>query len=186
MVGDYEWVTQNFRLSLEALIRDRARRLDSLARYSLYEIVSLCGFLSDIVDSMLWKVGEKYGRKLLFPFFNDVLVAYAFELPWEFKLKEPKYALREVARKIGIPKFIISRPKMGFPTRPEYWALRGKILEPFVALCKDFFSEQDFRRMQSTDTRKSTTLWLMINYALWKKIFIKGESPEELKRKLNC
>lgn len=39
--------------------------------------------------------------------------------------------------------------------------------------------------MQSTDPKKSATFWFMINYAIWKEIFVNDVSPDDLKMALN-
>lgn len=185
ILTDREWVANKFQISLKEIISERKKGLETFSDNSLYDLVSMSTFQGYEGLSVLSKIGEKHGRKVFYPYLNDLMVEYAFKLPWEFKLKERKHVLRQVARKIGIPDFIITRPKKGFGTKTEYWALPGKIFEPFVTLCSNVFNEQEFRIMQSKNPKKAATFWFMINYALWKQIFIENTPPEKLKKKLN-
>lgn len=185
LLGDQEFVAQKFGFSLKEIVEELAERLEPFLGNSLYDLVTIHSLLTFESLSMLNKLAEKHGRKVYFPFLNDLLVDYAFQLPWKFKLREKKYVLRQVARKMGIPSFIIDRPKSAFRTKAEYWALPGKLLEPFVTICSGVFTEREFRLMQSTNPRKCATLWLMVNYALWKLMYIDQADPSELKKKLN-
>lgn len=185
MLGDERWIERKFKFSLKEIVHERKKRLEPFLQNPMSDLVSLSNLFGYESLSALSKIGEKYDRIVLYPYLDDALVNYAFQLSWNFKLQEPKHALRQVARQIGIPDFIITRPKSGFGTKVEYWALPGKIFEPIVTLGKNVFSQEEFHNMQSTNPKKYTTYWFMINYAIWKEIFINGTSPDELKKKLD-
>jgi hypothetical protein len=185
--GDVEWVTQKFNTSIEDIISRQEQALTSYSNYPLLDLYSICRVIGRMAmnGSTLIKFGEKHGKKIFFPFLNDLLVYYTFQIPWKIKLKKSKYILHKVAKRIGVPDFIITRPKMGFPTRMEDWALPGKFMECFIPICKKHFTEEEIRGMQSKKTYKYATFWFMINYAIWKEIFIENKSPEILKKQLN-
>jgi hypothetical protein len=185
--GDEEWATHRFNTSIEEIISRQEQALTSYKNYSILDLYSICRVLGRMAlnGSTLIKFGEKHGKNIFFPFLNDLLVYYSFQIPWKIKLKTPKYILRKVAKKIGVPEFIITRPKIGFPTRAEDWALPGKFMECFVPICKNYFTEKEIRGMQSKKTYKYATFWFMINYSIWKQIFIENKSPEILKKQLN-
>jgi hypothetical protein len=187
-LGDVEWVTHKFNTSLEEIVSRQAQALTPYKQYSMLDLFSIYLGMGQIlmnIDTTLKKFGEKHGKKIFFPFFNDLLVYYSFQIPWKTKLKGPKYILRRLAKRIGVPKFIITRPKIGFPTKAEDWALPGKFMECFVPICKNYFTEKEIRGMQSKDPSKYATFWFMINYSIWKEIFIENKSPEILKKQLN-
>jgi asparagine synthetase B (glutamine-hydrolysing) len=185
MIGDEKWTTAKFKFSLKEIVHERKERLEPFLKNPLEDLISLSNLLGYESLSALSKIGEKHGRIVLYPYLDEALMTYVFQLPWKSKLKEPKHFLRQVARNIGVPDFIITRPKSGFGTKAEYWALPGKIFEPIVTLGKNVFSQEEFRSMQSTNPKKCTTYWFMINYAIWKEIFINGTSPDKLKEELN-
>jgi asparagine synthetase B (glutamine-hydrolysing) len=185
MIGDEKWTTAKFKFSLKEIVRARKERLEPFLKNPMEDLISLSNLLGYESLSALSKIGEKHGRIILYPYLDDALMTYVFQLPWKPKLKEPKHFLRQVARKIGVPDFIITRPKSGFGTKAEYWALPGKIFEPIVTLSKNVFSQEEFRSMQSTNPKKNPTFWFMINYALWKEIFINNKSPDLLKQQLS-
>ena len=185
MLGDKEWTERKFKFSLEEIVSERKNRLEPFLKNPMSDLVSLSNLFGYESLSVLSKIGEKYNRTVLYPYLDDALVNYSFQLSWNFKLQEPKHALRQVARKIGVPDFIITRPKKGFGTKAEYWALPGKIFEPIVTLGRNVFSPEEFRSMQSTNSKKRATYWFMMNYAIWKEIFINGTEPDKLKKELN-
>jgi asparagine synthase (glutamine-hydrolysing) len=184
IIGDEQWIRQKFDTTANQIISNAHRKVKHLQNQTIYSQISQLVFLGAAINTTVAKNAEKHNKKLYIPYYNEPLVDYVLQIPWKYHLKEPKHALRNVAQKIGIPGFIITRPKSGFATKPELWALPGKMFQPIIDLCTDVFTEQEFRQMQ-TDTKKAATLWLMINYSLWKKMLIQNISPEELKRRLD-
>src|SRR5690606_30769047 len=80
--------------------------------------------------------------------------------------------------------------KMGFPVPLGGW-LRGpwrSVVDEFVlgtrALARGHFHEEELRRLagehSSGVTDHGERLWLLINLEMWQRIFLEGESPEDI------
>jgi asparagine synthase (glutamine-hydrolysing) len=125
------------------------------------------------------------------PFLDHPFVEYAATMPTRYKLRgwQTKAVLREALRD-SIPRAILSRPKMGFPTPLGRW-LRG----PFQRLACEFVSgpraatrglfDPGFLRRLVEEHRSGKAdhgdrLWLLINLEIWQRVFIEGETPAEV------
>ena len=155
---------------------------------SANDLVSLLDFIGDVsVTQSIWsKMGEAAGKWVHYPFNDPAVLDAAFETPWDVKVAEPKGLLRGVARRVGVPEFIVTRPKANFNATPKGWAVRGAVLEPLLPLAAKVFSKKDLRRTQSAKWPKAYTFWNMVNYAVWKRIVIDGEPAEALLAELDC
>ncbi len=98
---------------------------------------------------------------------------------------EPKSILRGVARQLELADFIIFRPKSGFGVNVKKWVEKDGVFEPLIPLISKVFNEKQIRKMQSTDPKKAMTFWNMLNYAIWKRLFINNEPLEILLEELN-
>ena len=182
-----EWVNKYFGIKKSDIIKGRYNTIRQFERRSIYDILSIYFALLDIpVWQSVWsKIGESQGKILYWPYYNYKLLNYAYSIPWELKLKKPKNILREVARKCGIPEFIITRRKTGFAIKDNHWGERGNIFEALVPLSKKVFDEKQLRDMQSTDPKKAMTYWNILNYSIWKRLCINNEPVEILLDELN-
>ncbi len=123
------------------------------------------------------------------PFLDHQFVEFAVAMPGEYKLRgwRTKAVLREALRDL-IPRAILTRPKMGFPTPVGRW-LRGpfrSLLQEFVlgsrSLDRGLFDPAFTRRLVEEHGNGSADhgdrLWLLMNLEIWQRIFIEDEPPE--------
>ena len=119
------------------------------------------------------------------PFLHHTFVERVVALPTRCKLRgwETKAVLREAVRDL-VPRSILQRRKMGFPTPVGRW-LRG----PFSALVDDLvlsprslarglFRPEALQRLAAehrAGANHGQRLWLLANLELWQRIFIDGE-----------
>jgi hypothetical protein len=187
-VGPERWARRRFGATREQVIANRAAALDASGRRDVLDEISLLDYLSDVsVTQGLWsKFGEAAGKVVYYPFNARELLDSAFATPWEAKLAEPKWVLRDVARKLGVPEFIVSRSKANFNARSNRWAERGGVFDPFVPLAAKVFDERELRGMQAPDAKRAFTFFTMLNYAIWKRLVVHQEPLhvllEELER----
>jgi asparagine synthetase B (glutamine-hydrolysing) len=186
-VGDEGWVMRRFGATRDQLFASRAEALSPYFDRDVLDALSMMDFLSDVsVTQSIWsKLGEASRKVVYYPFNAPALLDRAFEAPWRVKLAEPKGVLRDVARRVGLPEFIITRKKANFNCDPSRWALPGGVLEPLVPLAAGVFGEKEVRRMQSPHSRGAYTFWTMLNYAIWKRLFIDGQSVAALMSELS-
>lgn len=123
------------------------------------------------------------------PFLDHELVEHAVSIPSRYKLRgwRTKAVLREALRDV-VPREILTRPKMGFPTPVGRW-LRGPfqpLLQEFVCgprpRARGLFDPAVTRRLVE-EHRKGTRdhgdrLWLLLNLEIWQRVFLEGEPAE--------
>jgi asparagine synthase (glutamine-hydrolysing) len=127
------------------------------------------------------------------PFLDHPFVEYVNAMPARYKLRgwQTKAVLREALRDV-IPRAILTRPKMGFPTPIGRW-LRGpfhRLVREFVsgprAVSRGLFHPAYLRRLveehRSGKADHGDRLWLLMNFEIWQRTFIDGESAADLAR----
>ncbi len=125
------------------------------------------------------------------PFLDHRLVELVASLPMRHKFRgwQTKALFRDAVKDI-IPKEILNRKKMGFPVPINSW-LRGRfwpMVEEFVlgqrAMARQHFKPGVLRHLalehRSGNADHGERLWLLINLEIWQRIFVDGESPEEI------
>lgn len=188
VTGDPAWVRRKFHATPEDANRNRAAVMRPYQGRGANDLISLLDFLGDVsVTQSVWsKLGEASGKWVYYPFNDRRVLDAAFETPWDAKLAEPKGVLRGVARRVGVPEFIVSRPKANFNARPRAWACPGGVLDPLLPLAAKLYGEKELRSAQADDWPSAYTFWNMLSYAIWRRLFIDGESQgallEELER----
>ncbi|MBC7911570.1 MAG: asparagine synthase (glutamine-hydrolyzing), partial [Pyrinomonadaceae bacterium] len=121
------------------------------------------------------------------PFLDHKLVEFTARLPQQFKIrgKKTKWILREAMRGI-LPDEILTRKKMGFPVPLGRW-LRDEfrtVVDEYVlherALGRGIFAAPTVREIvaehNSGAINHAAKLWTLINFEVWARQFIDGES----------
>ncbi|MFD7473714.1 asparagine synthase (glutamine-hydrolyzing) [Streptomyces sp. NPDC059837] len=127
------------------------------------------------------------------PFLDPDLVAFAYRLPVHHKLAEgrTKVVLRHALADI-MPERVMNRPKQGFGAPTAHW-LRGTMGQVLI----DLLTGSSMRRYFCIETlagmvadhragraRNEWVLWPILNFAVWHRIWIEGDSPDELTEKM--
>lgn len=123
------------------------------------------------------------------PFLDHKLVEFSTALPDRLKLHgwTTKYVLREAMKSL-LPETILKRPKMGFPVPLGRW-FRGAfrpLLDEFVvgerAVARGLFQPDFLQRLVQEHSMGAADhterLWTLINFEMWQRIFLDGESPQ--------
>jgi asparagine synthase (glutamine-hydrolysing) len=186
--GDKDWIKQRYHADDRLLIQSRQHALSQFKLPSALDAFSVMDFVSDVTTIQdLWgKMAAAHGRFLHYPFNAPDLIRAAMATSWDQKLLEPKRLIRAVGRQIGVPQFILDRPKRGFGIGAARWALPGGVIEPLLTLATPVFDLDLLRRFQTPDERQAHTLWSLVNYAVWKRLLIDGESASALKEELRA
>lgn len=185
--GDADWVCRHFRLSPEALIAHRLAALKPYRDLSDMDLVTVMDFLSDVaaLQNVWSKIGERNGRIVQYSFCSERIIRAASQLTWNEKLAKPKAVLRDVARRVGVPRFILDRRKSGFGVARRDWAVRDGLFQPLVEVAAVAFPKADIERHQSTEVASRFTVWNMVNFAVWKRLVIDGEPLSRLTTELD-
>jgi len=177
--GNLTWIRRYFGVEERETRHTRSRMLAPFAERSLYDRLALID-LSDKAGLIYAKLAAESGRTLWHPFFEQSLQHAMRSFPWEVHLCTNKNVLATMSRALGVPEFILTRPKSGFGVRQNEWARPGGALEPLVAVAAKGFDPGEMRAMQSTDPERARTLWIMLNYGIWRRLHVANEPLERL------
>ena len=121
------------------------------------------------------------------PFLDHKLVEFTARLPERMKLRgwTTKYVLRRSMKDV-LPEKILRRRKMGFPVPVGAW-FRGQyrsVIDEYVlgerARARGIFDAGFVRtlvgRHQSGGENHSERLWSLVNFEIWQRRFIDGET----------
>jgi asparagine synthase (glutamine-hydrolysing) len=122
------------------------------------------------------------------PFLDHTFVEFAMRMPDRMKIRGgiQKYVLKEAVSDL-LPRGIIHRPKMGFPTPLRQW-LRQPEAEPLIdsllasdRLVASCFNMDVVRRLVADHRAGShdctDRLWNLLNLQIWGDIFLTGHRP---------
>jgi asparagine synthase (glutamine-hydrolysing) len=122
------------------------------------------------------------------PFLDPRLVEFAYRLPPRYKLHEGVHKV-VLKRAIGdvVPDWVINRPKQGFAVPVERW-LDERIGVVLKSLLRDegirrYFDARAIARVLASGPMRAAfrvDLWPVLNFALWHKHWIEGESLEAI------
>ena len=185
--GDVGWVCEHFGTSPEAIISRQQSTMKKLSDHTLYHVWASYSLLGDedITLSLWSKLAHTNSRVLHSPFYDEDVLARAFDIPWHMKLQRPENVVRKsVASHLGVPEFIVSRRKTGFGIKRSDWATEGSVFDPLASLAEKVMDPALIREMRVESPAKAMLFWNMINYALWKRICINGERLDSLRSEL--
>lgn len=122
------------------------------------------------------------------PFLDHPLVEFAARIPGDQQIKgiAGKFILKEAVADL-LPESIVYRKKMGFPTPWGYWItgpqlsdIERLLLEP-RSRARGLFRTGEIQRLfEEHRCRRrdhGNRIWRLLNFELWQRIFIDGESP---------
>jgi hypothetical protein len=186
--GDKDWVKSTFSVSDEDLIDGRRAAIGRFSLDNVLDAFTVLDFISDVacIQDIWGKLGEVRGRWIAYPFNSPELIRVANHTPWEEKMSEHKRLIRRAGQMAGVPDYILFRPKRSFGISAGHWAGPGGMLESLYRVTSPVFEPDLLRRFLGDDERRAMTGWTLVNYAIWKRILINGESPEDLRAELNC
>jgi asparagine synthase (glutamine-hydrolysing) len=125
------------------------------------------------------------------PFLDHKLVEFTAKIPAKFSIKglAGKQILKSAVEDL-LPKSIVFRQKMGFPTPWAYW-LAGPQLDDLEQLLlekrtvqRGLFKAEVVKRLFAEHRAKhrdhGNRIWRLLNLEIWQRIFIDGEIPSEI------
>lgn len=188
--GSMDWTSEHFNVTKSDIIKNRLGTIEQFGERSIYDIITIQTFLGFNADTLsVWsKLGESQQKILYYPFNDSHLVNFFFSIPPATKFKRYKHVLREVAHHYGLPKFIINRPKLGFNPSTTNSLVNEKIFEPLIPVVSKVFDEQQIRKVAPSVWRgdKFWTFWNILNYSIWKRLWINNEPKEDLLEELTA
>jgi len=123
------------------------------------------------------------------PFLDPALVDYGYRLPLDLKVRAgvSKRILKEALKGV-LPERVIARPKQGFsaPTSQWFFSAHGNLLKDLMrqdairAYFDVSYLEGLLQAGDPTSWESGQILWPILNFGLWHKYWIEGESFERL------
>ncbi len=125
------------------------------------------------------------------PFLDHVLVEFTASIPAKYSIQGTagKFILKEAVEDL-LPKSIVYREKMGFPTPWEYWLagaqlddLERMLLEPRTrerGLFREDALKQLFAEHRNKVRDHGNRIWRLINLEVWQRVAIDGELAESV------
>jgi asparagine synthase (glutamine-hydrolysing) len=121
------------------------------------------------------------------PFLDHQLVEFTASIPARYSIRgmEGKSILKSAAEDL-LPRSVIGRKKMGFPTPWSQWLrarldmLEAKLLEPRTlnrGLCRRDAVVRLFAEHRAGRRDHGERIWRLLNLEIWQRIFIDGEMP---------
>src|SRR5207302_10274200 len=119
------------------------------------------------------------------PFLDHVLVEFTARIPAKYSIQgmAGKFILKQAVEDL-LPRSIVYRKKMGFPTPWEYW-LRGQqlnelermLLEP-RSVQRGLFKPEVVKRLfaehRANQRDHGNRIWRLLNLEIWQRVFIDG------------
>jgi asparagine synthase (glutamine-hydrolysing) len=124
------------------------------------------------------------------PFLDHVLVEFTASIPAKYSVRglAGKFILKSAVEDV-LPKGIIYRQKMGFPTPWAYWLagpqlddLERMLLEPRTlkrGLFKPDVLKRLFAEHRSGRRDHGNRIWRLLNLETWMRVCIDGEIPKD-------
>ena len=122
------------------------------------------------------------------PFLDHVLVEFATRIPREVQIQglSGKHILKKAVEDL-LPREIIYRPKLGFPTPWSGWlngsrleSIRSMLVEP-RSLNRGFFRRESVDRLFDEHRAKHRDnydrIWRLLNLELWHRVCLEGDLP---------
>ena len=129
------------------------------------------------------------------PFLDHPLVEFTARIPAQFLIDgmAGKLVLKQAVEDL-LPKSIVYRKKMGFPTPWDYWLsgpqlddLERVLLEP-RSVERGFFRKEVLQRIFAEHRKKlrdhGNRIWRLINFEIWQRVLIDREPVEAVSRQI--
>ena len=184
--ADKDWIKSTFNVDDEALLAGRRAAISQFSINNVLDAFTMLDFVSDVayMQDVWGKLGEAKGRWIAFPFNSPELIRVANHTPWEEKMSQHKRLIRRAGQMAGVPDSVLFRPKRTFGISARRWAGPGGVLESLYRVAAPVVEMDVLRQFLGANERRAMTGWTLVNYAIWKRIVINGESAESVRAEL--
>jgi asparagine synthetase B (glutamine-hydrolysing) len=175
-----EWILNHLGVTNYEIIKSRVEQLERFFDKSFYDLYTFYEVSRALIlaNSHWSQIAHSHGKTLYYPFSSPKLLHFAFNIPKEIKFKTPRYILENLARAIDIPDLIIERKKLGF--NPITSVPEG-FFDPFDKVIEDEFKRgRALKMFTEWGSGDFWTYWTILNYSIWKKLWINDVSRESL------
>ncbi|MEK6928714.1 MAG: asparagine synthetase B family protein [Nanoarchaeota archaeon] len=174
------FLKKGYLMNKERNKREFLERLNGYNKIDRDFLVDIEGDVDNTINSWT-KCANSNSFSIIYPFFQKRFIREVGKMDWKFRLKEPKHILRKLGRKNNLSEELITRKKGTFGPISNNW---GEYLFCILPISYTYFNKKKLRSFIS-NKKNRYILWNIINYSIWRKIFIDGISPNDIKIQLN-
>jgi hypothetical protein len=186
------WVSKYFNTTKKNIIKNRFNEINPYINQSIYDILAYYNYLKNNTgyNSSWVMLGESQGKIMYFPYTYPKLTKYLFTVPYEYKMDPGKRIIHLLAKKNNVSDIILNRSqnqKIGFNPLSTKPLLKGGVLDSLIPIASKVIKKNDILKAQPKiwDFAKFWIFWNMINYAIWKRLFIQNDSINQLKEEID-
>ena len=126
------------------------------------------------------------------PFLDHELVEFAAKIPARYSIAgmAGKFILKQAVEDL-LPRSVVYRKKMGFPTPWEYWlagpqleCLERMLLAPRSmdrGLFRPEVVQRFFAEHRNKERDHNHRIWRLLSLEVWQRVFLDGEAPERVR-----
>jgi len=184
--GDRAWVQAYFGVDDATIVKGRLEAISQFPVDSVLDAFSILDFISYVgLTQDIWgQLASSNGKRNYYPYNSPGLIQAVVRVPWEEKLTRPKQLMFSLGKRLQVPEFILSRPKIGFGVKSAYWSGPGGLAEPLLDVAAPVVDVELVRRFQGDDEKRAMIYWNWLNYGLWKRMIVNDEPRERLSAEL--
>jgi asparagine synthase (glutamine-hydrolysing) len=170
------------------LYREYLSRAPAHDRLSRLMYLDTKAYLTGDILTKVDRMSMATSLEVRVPILDHVFVEWVTGLPglWKLKGGQPKYILRKLAERVGVPPEVLHRPKRGFAIPLVHWMrneLKGELprvlLEP-RSLQRGYFEPRAVRQLLgeyfSGRQDHSRRIWQLLVFELWHRNYLEARS----------
>lgn len=119
------------------------------------------------------------------PLLDHIFVERVAQLPakWKLHFGQPKYLLKKLAERVGVPREVLYRPKQGFAIPLVHWIrkeLKSDFLEILLepkTLNRGYFDRRGVRALveeHANGRDRSGAIWMLLMFELWHRNYLEA------------
>ena len=181
--GNTGWVKKFLDVSNDSIIGARMESIEEFVGYERDSLFLIDHLNSDVTYTQnIWgKLALAHEKTMVFPYTTKRMIDLSFFMQDMNEEKEPKHILREIAREISLPTYIIERRKSSFGTNSANWSGENDLLGPIEHIASRLVTEDLLHRLRESKRESENWIyWNLLNYAVWKRICILGDAPSDI------
>lgn len=178
--SELNFLKKGYLINKEENKRNFLEKLNSYKEIDKDFIIDLEGDVDNTINSWT-KCANSNSFSIIYPFFQKKFIHEVNKINWESRLTEPKFILRDLARKNNLSENLITRKKGSFGPISDWW---GDLLQSILPINYDYFKKEKLYKF-AIEKENRYILWNIINYSIWRKIFIERQTPNKIKIQLS-
>ncbi|MCG2711502.1 MAG: asparagine synthase C-terminal domain-containing protein [Candidatus Omnitrophica bacterium] len=182
--GKIDWIKKVFRVSKKEIFKSRMNLLSLFPTTDMLTAITYYYLFTSLVMTLsIWhRLAENCNITLCSPLNNLRIIESSLKIPWKSKLQTQKYIIRTMCENVGVSPALLNREKSSFGFDVRKWGGQSGFLMELISAFTVKEKKDQFK-IDLFDTKgmeDAMTLWSLLNYYIWYRIFILRQPIEEL------